>query len=363
MEIPTLINCSSKITGELMFTSDVRIDGEVIGKVESEKSIFIGPRGYVNGFLRTKDLVVFGRIEGNIVVSGITVLQPGSSIFGNLYTKVFEVKDGASITARILTADKLESAVEAQIDRAENMISSLIFKQRPIIPNAQITFHDCPEMVTGAEKMQTIEIEERDEKHVEQPHGSSGDVSPKIADLSIVNFDENKPEKTIWTHIATETTMPKPLPGHEYNPLLEFDFGEIQNHSERLVPEQIPKSATVESFLGVQVKEDVLPYKTGRKKTYKPVTALPSPAARNLKENSIFGIEELMNLISYTKFPDTKKAEKKTKNSQARINSTEPDENETSNNSTIQSGQENSEPLFNDGIGQLPVDDYLSLFK
>ncbi len=122
MKIPTLINSSSKINGELIFTTDVRIDGEVFGKVESDKNVIVGAEGFVKGFLRAKDLVVFGRIEGNIIVSGITVLHEKASIFGNLYTKVFEVKDGATITAKVVTYEKLEALDEAQIFLAEEMI-------------------------------------------------------------------------------------------------------------------------------------------------------------------------------------------------------------------------------------------------
>ena len=102
MKIPTLINSSSKINVELIFTTDVRIDGEVFGKVESDKSVIIGAEGYVKGFLRASDLVVFGRFEGNIIVSGHTILHENASVFGNLYTKSFEVKDGAVLTARIV---------------------------------------------------------------------------------------------------------------------------------------------------------------------------------------------------------------------------------------------------------------------
>ncbi len=122
MKIPTLINSSSKINGELIFTTDVRIDGEVFGKVESDKNVIVGAEGFVKGFLRAKDLVVFGRIEGNIIVSGITILHEKASIFGNLYTKVFEVKDGATITAKVVTYEKLEAIDEAQIYLAEEMI-------------------------------------------------------------------------------------------------------------------------------------------------------------------------------------------------------------------------------------------------
>jgi cytoskeletal protein CcmA (bactofilin family) len=110
MEVPTLINAFSKINGELVLSTDLRIDGQIFGKVESDENIVIGSAGFVNGFLRAKNLVIYGRIEGNVVVSGVTTLHPQSAIFGNLYTKLIEVKEGANITARVITFEKFNNS-------------------------------------------------------------------------------------------------------------------------------------------------------------------------------------------------------------------------------------------------------------
>ena len=110
MEVPTLINAYSKINGELVLTTDLRIDGQIFGKVESDENIVIGSAGLVNGFLRAKNLVIYGRIEGNVVVSGVTTLHPQSAIFGNLYTKLIEVKEGAILTARVITFEKFNNS-------------------------------------------------------------------------------------------------------------------------------------------------------------------------------------------------------------------------------------------------------------
>jgi len=121
LKIPTLINAFSKITGDLFLTTDLRIDGKIFGKVESDKNIFIGKDGFVKGFVRANNLVAYGRIEGNIIVSGITILHPGSSVFGSLYTKVINVLEGAVITAHVRSYDKLEPIDEAQISLAEKI--------------------------------------------------------------------------------------------------------------------------------------------------------------------------------------------------------------------------------------------------
>lgn len=121
MDVPMVINSCSKMSGELILTTDTRVEGKVFGKVDSDRNIIIGTSGYVKGFLRAKNLVIFGRIEGTIIVSGTTIMHPGSSIFGNLYTNLLEVKEGAILTARINTYVEMKAFDEAQLFLAEEM--------------------------------------------------------------------------------------------------------------------------------------------------------------------------------------------------------------------------------------------------
>lgn len=112
---PTLINSYSKIAGDISLTTDVRIDGTVYGVIETEKNIYIGTEGYAKGVLRAKNLVCFGRIEGSVIISGISIFHPESSFFGTLFTKDISVLLGASISAHIVTFDVLDPIYEAQI--------------------------------------------------------------------------------------------------------------------------------------------------------------------------------------------------------------------------------------------------------
>lgn len=130
MEIPTVINSSSKIVGEFLFHSDIRVDGQLLGKVETDRSAIIGSAGYVQGTVRAKDLIVFGKLEGEIFVSGLTLLHTGSSIKGNLHTKVFEVRDGAILTAHIHNYDIPENTKKTEIPQKplENINQSAIQK-------------------------------------------------------------------------------------------------------------------------------------------------------------------------------------------------------------------------------------------
>ena len=125
---PTLINSHSKIAGDICLTTDVRVDGTVYGVIETEKNIYIGADGYVKGVLRAKNLVSFGRIEGSVIISGISIFHPSSSFFGTLFTKDINVKQGAALSAHIVTYDKLDPIYEAQICLDEERTRSHSYK-------------------------------------------------------------------------------------------------------------------------------------------------------------------------------------------------------------------------------------------
>ena len=411
MKIPTLINSSSKINGELIFTTEVRIDGEVFGKVESDKSIIIGAEGYVKGFLRAGDLVVFGRLEGNFIVSGATVLHEKASVFGNLYTRVLEVKEGATITARVVTYDKLEAIDEAQIYLAEEMIKvEPGRRQIPTYDHAQITFE---EPVKNNARIEIPVYSPEDEIFSVASGGGTGDILAKImehnnsikeehtstvskletpaveepvvevhpaeqvsemVEMAFIDDEENE-EDDMFTLLSPsdefavnqqlelfndEVVSPNPS-GHTY--LLEFDF-EVGNNITNNLNSDIPsKSLSIAECLGEPVKdEESLRTKKGKKKVYSSDVTLISQSARKNKVHSLSGFEELRNLLIPIKYQDSKTSDSLKQNDKKNEKLSVKKGNEI--DGSAKSKADNTTDLFlNDAIRQLPIDDYSSLFN
>jgi len=108
MNIPAHFNSTSIINGDLNFTSDVRIDGKIIGNVIGDAKVIIGPEGFITGRLMARELILFGRIDGDICTWEETILHPGSSVTGALFTKVFTLVEGAILSAKVLTSEDPE---------------------------------------------------------------------------------------------------------------------------------------------------------------------------------------------------------------------------------------------------------------
>ena len=105
IELPVIIGSSSKINGDLEFSSDVLVDGEACGKLSSERRITIGGNGFFKGTLYANDLVVFGRLDGDIIVNEHVFFHSNCTINGCLYTKYIELEDGANLNAKVIMSD------------------------------------------------------------------------------------------------------------------------------------------------------------------------------------------------------------------------------------------------------------------
>jgi cytoskeletal protein CcmA (bactofilin family) len=86
----------TKITGDLVSESNIRIDGTVEGNVTSSAKIVIGEKGTVTGNLVCSDADVEGTLHGDAHINGVLILREKSTIFGDINTLRIHIEEGAS---------------------------------------------------------------------------------------------------------------------------------------------------------------------------------------------------------------------------------------------------------------------------
>lgn len=81
----TIISEGCSIKGTLSGSGSIRIDGDVQGDVNLKQSVVLGSKGKVTGNISTSEMIVFGKLEGNIS-AGIVEVKSGGSITGDITT-------------------------------------------------------------------------------------------------------------------------------------------------------------------------------------------------------------------------------------------------------------------------------------
>jgi cytoskeletal protein CcmA (bactofilin family) len=105
------IGKSVQIKGELTGSEDLYLDGTIEGTVDlRDHSLIIGPNGKIKASISARDLVVHGRIEGNITATGRVELRKSCTLIGDVSTQRIMIEDGAFFKGAIDIKEKSQPA-------------------------------------------------------------------------------------------------------------------------------------------------------------------------------------------------------------------------------------------------------------
>ena len=91
--ISTLISEGCVITGDLNAPNVVRIDGQINGNVQVAEGLILGEQGAITGNVVTKELVIYGTVQGNIAAESLEIKSTGK-ITGDIATGTLLVETG-----------------------------------------------------------------------------------------------------------------------------------------------------------------------------------------------------------------------------------------------------------------------------
>lgn len=104
----TQLGKSITITGDIIGSEDLTIDGVVSGSITlTESRLTIGPNAKVKADLQVHDAVILGFSEGATTATGRVELRKGGVLLGNLTAARLSIEDGAAMRGNVsLTGSK-----------------------------------------------------------------------------------------------------------------------------------------------------------------------------------------------------------------------------------------------------------------
>lgn len=90
------IGKSVVVKGELSGSEDLFVDGEVEGSIVLRgQSLTVGPNGHVRANIEARNVIVHGRVDGDIHASDRVELRKSASLAGDIATARVSIEDGA----------------------------------------------------------------------------------------------------------------------------------------------------------------------------------------------------------------------------------------------------------------------------
>lgn len=111
-----IISEGTTINGDLNASGDTRIDGTLIGNVESKGRLVIGPQGKVEGEINCNNIEVSGYIKGKITVSDLLNMKSSAIIYGDIVAGKLSVEPGSEFTGTC----KMGGSSSAEIENDTN---------------------------------------------------------------------------------------------------------------------------------------------------------------------------------------------------------------------------------------------------
>jgi len=126
--ISTIIGEDTEIHGDIMFSGGLHIDGTVKGNVTAESQAYavltISDKGIIEGEVKVPNIVLNGRVSGDVYASERIELAPKASVTGNVYYNLLEMSMGASVNGNLVHNVETDQvvALDADADKPEQRI-------------------------------------------------------------------------------------------------------------------------------------------------------------------------------------------------------------------------------------------------
>ncbi len=90
-----VVATGTTIEGKFSSSENVRLDGQIKGEVKCTQRLVMGETGRIEGNIQTKDAIIMGTVEGELVVDGTLHLKSTAVIRGTITSKNMMVDEGA----------------------------------------------------------------------------------------------------------------------------------------------------------------------------------------------------------------------------------------------------------------------------
>lgn len=101
-ETTTLIGSSMTIRGEFHGTEELQVEGQIEGVVRLATSrLIVRPKGIVKASVMAQDVIVMGRIEGEVRATGRVELRAGAVVVGDVFAARLSMEDGAVLHGQV----------------------------------------------------------------------------------------------------------------------------------------------------------------------------------------------------------------------------------------------------------------------
>ena len=90
-----VLSSDVEIKGSVKFTNDLVIDGKIEGNISSEGNLTIGENARIKAEISTSTIIVYGKVHGNLTAADRVELKASAEVVGDIKAKTLSIEAGA----------------------------------------------------------------------------------------------------------------------------------------------------------------------------------------------------------------------------------------------------------------------------
>lgn len=92
----------TSIQGDIQTDGDMRMDGRLIGHIQSKAKVVIGSAGSVEGNIFCQNAFIEGRVDGHIQAAELLILSKSAVVNGDMSMKRLVIEEGARFNGKCI---------------------------------------------------------------------------------------------------------------------------------------------------------------------------------------------------------------------------------------------------------------------
>ena len=114
----TVISPDAEFKGSLKFKDSLRIDGNFEGEIDSQGTLFVGRSGAIKAEIHVGNIIVEGKIEGNVTCEDKVELRSTAKMFGDIQAARLTIAEGVNIVGKCSVTAQKSSAEQPRQEKS-----------------------------------------------------------------------------------------------------------------------------------------------------------------------------------------------------------------------------------------------------
>lgn len=109
-----ILSADVKIKGTVKFTNDLVVDGKIEGEIFSEGNLIVAENARIKAEVKTATVIVFGKVHGNLTATDRIELKSSAEVIGDIKAKILSIEAGAIFVGKSTVGTPTQTPAPAQ---------------------------------------------------------------------------------------------------------------------------------------------------------------------------------------------------------------------------------------------------------